>query len=112
MSADPTLLHTVLDATAIKPNAIKCNRCLGFDHKVGSCPFPRASKGSSKDPRGERIKDNKYVKISTEISDYMEKHALESTNVGSGKNFCSLANVAFQGTAMAKAKTLLNLKIF
>ncbi len=45
--AEPTLLPTVLDVIAIKPNAIKCNRCLGCDHKVGSCPFPEAPKGLS-----------------------------------------------------------------
>ncbi len=42
----------------------------------------------------------------------MEKHALESTNVGSTKEFCRLANAASQGPAMAKARTLLNLKRF
>jgi len=45
--ADPTLLPTILDATAIKPNAIKCSRCFGFDHRVGVCPFPEAPKGTS-----------------------------------------------------------------
>ncbi len=35
---------------------------------------------------------------------------MESTNVGSAKEFCSLANAASQGPAMAKARTLRNLK--
>ncbi len=63
-------------------------------------------------PRGTRTKHKKYVKMSTEISAYLEKHALESTNVGSEKKFCHLANAASQSPAMAKARTLLNLKIF
>ncbi len=42
----------------------------------------------------------------------MEKHAFESTNVGSAKEFCHLANAASQSPAMAKARTLLNLKPF
>ncbi len=65
--ADPTLLPTVLDATAIKPNAIKCNGCFGCDHKVSSCPFPDASRVHHKvRPRGgARAKHQKYVKIST-----------------------------------------------
>ncbi len=40
------LINTVLDATAVKPNAIRCQRCRGHDHIVSNCPFPEAQKTS------------------------------------------------------------------
>ena len=34
------LLLTILDATAVKPNALRCNKCKGYDHVASACPFP------------------------------------------------------------------------
>ncbi len=37
---DPVLLSTLLDVTAIRPNATKCSRYKAYDHLVSRCPFP------------------------------------------------------------------------
>ncbi len=39
---DPSydILATVLDATAVRPNAPRCPRCRGYDHTIADCPFP------------------------------------------------------------------------
>ena len=49
-SADPELLPTILDSSAIKLGAPRCPRCKSFDHiQVKLCPFPEGlSKGSTK----------------------------------------------------------------
>ena len=31
--------NSVLDTTAIKPNAPRCNRCKAYDHLISDCPF-------------------------------------------------------------------------
>ncbi len=43
---DPMLLSTVLDVTAIKPNATKCSCCKAYDHLVSRCPFPEMTKSA------------------------------------------------------------------
>lgn len=41
--ADPELLPTILDSTAVKPNVPRCPRCRSFDHFiVKQCPFPES----------------------------------------------------------------------
>ncbi len=41
---DTELLLTILDATALKPNAPRCPRCRAYDHiSVKLAPFLRAS---------------------------------------------------------------------
>ncbi len=39
-SPSQDLLVTILDATAVRPNAIRCNRCKAYDHVAAGCPFP------------------------------------------------------------------------
>ncbi len=39
------LTNTILDTTAIKPNATRCARCKAYDHMVRDCPFPEGWKG-------------------------------------------------------------------
>ena len=47
-SPSQELLVTILDATAVKPNAMRCNRCKAYDHVAAGCPFPEyQNKGSS-----------------------------------------------------------------
>ena len=41
-SPSQTLLVTILDATSVKSNALRCNRCRGYDHVVSNCPFPES----------------------------------------------------------------------
>ncbi len=36
--------NTVLDTTAIRPNAPRCLRCRAYDHLVQECPFPEIGK--------------------------------------------------------------------
>ena len=45
--ADPALVPIILDATAVRPNAVRCTRCRGFDHVVKSCPFPEGGSKTS-----------------------------------------------------------------
>ena len=45
-SPSQDLISTILDATAVKPNAQRCQRCKSYDHNVSICPFPEV-KGSS-----------------------------------------------------------------
>lgn len=38
---DSNLLNTTLDATAVRPNASRCRRCMSYDHiESDGCPFP------------------------------------------------------------------------
>ena len=39
-SPSQDLIVTILDATAIKPNALRCMKCKGYDHVASGCPFP------------------------------------------------------------------------
>ena len=43
----PDLTNTILDTTAIRLNAQKCQRCKAYDHLVKDCPFPEVAKGGS-----------------------------------------------------------------
>ncbi len=43
----PDLTNTILDTTAIRPNAVKCQRCKAYDHLVKDCPFPETAKSGS-----------------------------------------------------------------
>ena len=45
-SPSQDLISTVLDATAVKPNAQRCQRCKSYDHSVGLCPFPEVKSSS------------------------------------------------------------------
>ena len=46
-SPSQELLVTILDATAIRPNAIRCNKCRAYDHVAAGCPFPEFQKAQS-----------------------------------------------------------------
>ena len=46
-SPSQDLISTVLDATAVKPNAQRCQRCRSYDHQVGLCPFPEVKGAGS-----------------------------------------------------------------
>ncbi len=60
---DPVLLSTVLDVTAIKPNAKKCSCCKAYDHLVSRCPFSEI--GSRVRRRPNRPRGPRFVKIPT-----------------------------------------------
>ncbi len=110
---DHTLLPTVLNVTAIKPIAIKCNRCFDFDGKVSSCPFPNAPKGSSHGKIQGGGGKNKTQEICHNFNTdkcLFGETCFRKHQVGSAKEFCHLANAASQGPAMANARTPLNLK--
>ena len=42
-SPSQDLLVTILDATAVKPNAMRCNKCKVYDHMAAGCPFPESN---------------------------------------------------------------------
>ncbi len=47
------LVITILDATAVKPNAIRCNRCKAYDHVAAGCPFPETLSKTQEKSKGQ-----------------------------------------------------------
>ena len=47
------LMLTILDATAVKPNAMRCNRCKAYDHVAAGCPFPETLSKTQEKGKGQ-----------------------------------------------------------
>ncbi len=73
---DPVLLSTVLDVSAIKPNATKCSHCKAYDHLVSRC--------STQTRLVPRVRP-RFVKISTKKNADSGRHASENMSVGYGE---------------------------
>ncbi len=55
------LMLVILDATAVKPNALRCVRCRGYDHVVSACPFPEQVR------QGQATRPNQTGPVGNEI---------------------------------------------
>ncbi len=77
---DTVLLSTVLDVTAIKPNATECSHSKANDHLVSRYTFPEIGSQGQKmtnQPWGPR-----FAKFSTKKNAHSGKHASENMSVG------------------------------
>ena len=62
-SVDTDLFVTILDSTAVKPNATRCYGCRSFDHIIQNCPFPtdnQVEKNSQKNQNFKAKSNQKY----------------------------------------------------
>ncbi len=55
--------NTILDTTAVRHNATRCQRCKAYDHVVRDCPFPEGWKGGQNSVQGKTQTKNESQEV-------------------------------------------------
>jgi len=92
-TADVTLQAQLLDASAIKSNALRCYRCKSFQHNVSECPFPQGAIQKTAPTVSQKKK--RYAEIST-VSNVWSPTALDNTFVSPVTENCPMTCVLNQ----------------
>ena len=111
-TVDMNLFPTILDSTAIRPNAPRCPRCRGYDHVAAKdCPFPEGGVGESRSLRTRvkrarpRVSRMRSATILTETRACSDKHVSENMYA---ERVVALSRLAFAQSAdpvLVKART-------